>query len=140
MITWQTPPSTLSQNLTEYGRAALKAVQAVAVYWGQSVQDGSRKNAPWTDRTGNARSGLFFAVDGYGLGTVQGPVGSGAKELMSDVAVESGSDDTLIIVLSGTVFYSRFLETSNGGRYAIIMSTIEANLPQLERMLQELFR
>jgi hypothetical protein len=59
---------------------------------------------------------------------------------MSDVAVESGSNDTLIITLGHTVFYGKFLELSNGGRYAIIMSTIESNLPNLERLLQEVFR
>jgi len=39
--------------------------------------------------------------------------------------------------LGHTVFYGKYLETSNGGRYAVVMSTIERNLPKLERMLQD---
>jgi hypothetical protein len=79
-------------------------------------------------------------VDGFGLQPLTGEVTPEAKSEMSDVAVESGSRDTLIITLGHTVFYGKFLELSNGGRFAVIMSTIESNLPSLERQLQEVFR
>jgi hypothetical protein len=69
-----------------------------------------------------------------------GEVTPEAKSEMSDVVVESGSENMLIITLGHTVFYGKFLELSNGGRYAIIMSTIESSLPSLERRLQEIFR
>jgi hypothetical protein len=59
---------------------------------------------------------------------------------MSDTNVESGDAGTLIVTLGHTVYYGKFLELSNGGRYGIVMSTIEGNLPNLERMLQEIFR
>ncbi len=138
---WVIPPSQqLIPNLQEYGRKALVAIQAAASYWGQSIQDKARQEAPWEDRTGNARGGLFFAVDGFGLAPLTGEVMPEAKSDMSDVAVESGSENTLIITLGHTVFYGKYLELSNGGRYAIIMSTIETNLAQLERMVQDIFR
>jgi hypothetical protein len=79
-------------------------------------------------------------VDGFGLQTITGEVTPEAKSEMSDVAVESGSNETLIITLGHTVFYGKFLELSNGGRYAIVMSTIERNLSKLERMVQDVFR
>jgi hypothetical protein len=41
--------------------------------------------------------------------------------------------------LAHTVFYGKYLELSNGGKYAIVMSTLEGNLPKLERMVQEVF-
>jgi len=139
-FTWVVSPKVIAQGLDDYGEKAMVAIQAVANYWGQFIQDEARENAVWEDRTGNARGGLFFAVDGFGLSPLTGEVTPEAKSEMSDVAMESGSKDTLIITLGHTVFYGKFLELSNGGRYAIIMSTIERNIPKLERMLQDLFR
>lgn len=137
---WVVAPDVIAKGLEDYGEKALVAIQAVANYWGQSIQDEARESAVWEDRTGNARGGLFFAVDGFGLGTLTGEVTPEAKSEMSDVAVESGDADTLIITLAHTVFYGKFLELSNGGTYAIIMSTIESNLPNLERQLQDVFK
>lgn len=138
---WVIPPEKeLIPGVQDYGHRMLVAVQAAATYWGQTIQDDARINAPWMDRTGNARGGLFFAVDGFGLEPITGEVAPEAKSEMSDVAIESGNADTLIITLGHTVFYGKFLELSNGGRYAVIMSTIEKNLPMLERMLQDLFK
>jgi hypothetical protein len=137
---WVVSPDVIAKGLEDYGERALIAVQAAATYWGQHIQNEARESAIWEDRTGNARGGLFFAVDGFGLSPLTGEVSPDAKAEMSDVTVESGSNDTLIITLGHTVFYGKFLELSNGGRYAIIMSTIESNLPNLERLLQEVFR
>jgi len=137
---WVVSPKVIADGLEQYGEKALVAIQAVANYWGQLVQNEARENAVWEDRTGNARGGLFFAVDGFGLGTITGEVTPEAKSEMSDVAVESGSKDTLIVTLGHTVFYGKFLELSNGGKNAIVMSTMEKNFPQLERMVQEVFR
>jgi hypothetical protein len=55
------------------------------------------------------------------------------------VTIESGDKDTLIITLGHTMFYGRWLELSKGGQYAIIMSTIESNLPALDRMMKDTF-
>lgn len=139
-FTWIVSPKVIAQGIEKYGHDALIAIQAVANYWGQSIQDEARVNAPWEDRTGNARGGLFFAVDGFGLEPLTGTVSPEAQAFMSDVTVESGDQKTLIITLAHTVFYGKFLEFTNGGRYAIIMSTIENNLPALERMLQQTFQ
>lgn len=139
-VEWITPPSVLADNIGKYGERALVAVQAVATRWGQSIQDAARQNAPWADRTGNARSGLFFAVDGFGLGTITGEVTPEAMSEKSDVAVESGDKDTLIVTLGHTVYYGKYLELSNGAAYAVVLSTIESNLGNLERMLHDLFR
>ncbi len=135
---WVVAPSQqLMPAIEKYGRDVLVAVQAVANYWGQSIQDEARQEAVWEDRTGNARGGIFFAVDGFGMSPLMGEVTPEAKSEMSDVAIESGDKDTLIITLAHTVFYGKFLETSNGETYAIIMTTIEQNLPALERMIQD---
>jgi hypothetical protein len=141
---WVVSPSQqLIPAINKYGADALVAVQAVANYWGQYVQDEARQEASWEDRTANARGGLFFAVDGFGLSPLTGTVTPDAKSQMSDVAVESGDKDTLIITLGHTVFYGKYLESPEfiqGGKYAVVMSTIERNLPKLERMLIDSLR
>jgi hypothetical protein len=137
---WIVSPGVIADGLENYGMRALIAIQAAASYWGQQIQNEARESAIWEDRTGNARGGLFFAVDGFGLSPLTGEVTPEAKSEMSDVVLESGSENMLIITLGHTVFYGKFLELSNGGRYAIIMSTIESSLPSLERRLQEIFK
>ena len=141
---WVVSPKVIADGLEEYGQKALVAIQAVANYWGQLVQNDERERVDrehlWVTRTGAAQGGLFFAVDGFGLESITGEVTPEAKSAMSDVAIESGSKDTLIITLGHTVFYGKFLELSNGGKHAVIMSTIEKNLGSLERQVQEVFR
>ncbi len=137
---WVEPPSNLSQQIEQYGEKVLVAVHAVAAYWGLSVQNQARGAAPWHDRTGNARSGLFFAVDGFGLPPIVGRVRGGARQQMRDTAAISGGPERLVVALGHTVYYGRFLELCNGGKYAVVMSTLENNLPRLERMLRQLLR
>ena len=128
---WITPPDKLADAIEDYGVKVLVAIHAVATRWGQDMQNQARQNAPWQDRTGNARSGLMFAVDGFGLAPVIGEVDPGAMSVMTDAVAVSGSPEALVVVVGHTVFYGKFLELSNGGKYAIIMSTIENNLPRL---------
>lgn len=137
---WVSPPRKLARAVLEYEKKALVAIQAVAAYVGQRMQDSARANAPWEDRTGNGRSGLFYAVDGFGLDPVVGAVPSGSQAQMTDTATVSGTKDRLIVALGHTVYYGKFLEICNGGRYAIVMSTMEAHLGGLERMIRELFK
>jgi|GEM_PF-1085891 hypothetical protein len=154
---WIVSPDVIAKGLQDYGKKAMIAIQATATKWGQDIQDAARTNARWEDRTGNARGGLFFAVDGFGLEPITGTVkpdlwadaflvqdSQGKKWEVNrgreDVTIESGDEDTLIITLGHTVFYGKFLETSNGENYAIIMSTMESNLPELESLVEGIFR
>jgi hypothetical protein len=139
-IQWIKTPEQLVLNIQRYGQLVLAVIYAVAVRWGQIVQDSMRRSAPWEDRTGNARSGLFFAVDGFGFQPFVGQVTPGVAELNTDHVTIEGSKDSLIITAGHTVFYGKYLELNNGGKHAVVMSTIEAHLPQLERNLQEVFR
>lgn len=114
---WIEPPEKLAENIVKYGERVLTAVYAVAVFFAQLVQNEMRQNAPWTDRTGNARSGLFSQA-------------------------ERAARDVVEIYLSHghSIEYGEWLEFSRGGKYAIIMPTIERNLATLEKMLDDLFR
>ena len=138
---WVVSPDVIARGLEDYGKKAMVAIQAAATYWGQLVQNEARVKAIWRDRTPAARPGIFFAVDGFGMAPITGEVSPEAKSQMKDdVEIISGDADTLIIVLGHTVFYGKYLETYYENKYAIIMSTIESNLPVLERLIQEKFR
>lgn len=113
-LVWITPPSKLADAVKQYGIKALIAVRAIAAFIAQRLQDDARQDAPWTDRTGNARSGLFSLVD-------------------------DASEKIVTIYLCHTMFYGVFLELANGGRYAVIMKTIEKDASILKQMLDDLF-
>ncbi len=116
-IIWIEPPEGMIRALELYGEKALAAVYAVAAKIADKMQDEAPQNAPWQDRTGNARSGLF-----------------------SDVEMDAAAAIVIIYLSHGhTIFYGKFLELAHGGKYAIIMPTIEANLPELKQMLDDLF-
>lgn len=123
-IRWRTPPSELAKSLEDYGDRALTAVAAVAQYIATQMQDSAKSNAPWEDRTGNARSGLF-----------------GTSEMDAAQKIV-----TIYLSHSATLDYGIWLELVGGsgggvadGRYAIIMPTMQAHYDQLMQMLREVF-
>lgn len=65
----------------------------------EEVQEYAQANAPWADRTGEARASLEAEV------TTEG--------------------DSVLLILSHGVDYGEWLETIQSGRYAIIMPTLE---------------
>jgi hypothetical protein len=137
---WVKPPSRISRRIEEEfgeGGRLFVALHAIAAHWGASVQNAARAGAKWEDRTGNARSGLFFAVDGFGFEPILGAV-SADRSLNTDSATISGGPDRLVIALGHTVFYGKFLELN--ARYGIVMSTLESNLGRLESMLRMVLR
>lgn len=71
----------------------------------ESVEEYARTNAPWEDRTGDARAGLKASVE------------------------HGGGDVTL--TLEHTVEYGLWLEVIQNGRFATIMPTIETKAPQV---------
>lgn len=114
-IVWRTPPDELAAAIDRYGAQVLTAVTAVAQYIATQMQNAAQQNAPWTDRTGNARTGIF-----------------GTAERDAAQAIVT------IYLSHGTVIdYGQYLELANGGRYAVIMRTIEGHLPALNSMLQD---
>lgn len=136
---WVRPPSELAKDFDVYGKLVEAALYAAANAWGQSIQDAARVNASWVDRNANARTGLFYAVEGYGMGKVEGDISAGAKALMKETSVESAGPNEIVIALGHSVFYGKYLELKNGGKYAIIMSTIEQNLPALEALIRKAY-
>lgn len=109
---WIRPPSELGKAIDQYAERVVAGVGAIAEFTAADMQNRARTNASWTDRTGNARSGLF--------------------------GVTARAGYVFRIILGHTVHYGIYLELSNGMRYAIVMPTIEATLPELEAALKRL--
>ncbi len=105
---------TMQQRVVDYGEAVKLAVRRIAEYWAAVFEAYAKENAPWTDRTGNARQGLYATV----------------VEL---------AEDTVAVYLSHTMDYGKWLELSVAGKWAIIWPTIEQHIPAVEKMLKEVF-
>jgi hypothetical protein len=117
-IRWIQPPTVLARAIEQYGDRVLVAVQAVAGRIATAMQNDARTQAPWTDRTGNARSGLF------------------------GVATRDAAAKLVIVYLSHgpTIDYGLWLELAHGGNFQIVMPVVERHLPAIKADLQTIFR
>ena len=116
-IKWVRPPAKLAQAIEQYGDKVLTALVAVAQRSADLMQNDARNNAPWTDRTGNARSGLF---------------GTAEADFARHVV-------TIYLSHGALINYGVYLELAHGGRFSILMRTVESHLPELQSMLDEIF-
>ena len=89
------------------------ATLALAQNWAGKLEREMKEKAPWKDRTGNARAGLF------------GKAGLDGHEVY--------------IRLGHMVDYGVFLELAHDGRYAIIEQTKRSNQRDVHRTLQKLW-
>lgn len=128
-IRWSTPPSVLADAIDRYGDRVLQTVAAIAQYVATEMQNDAKANARWTDRTGNARTGLF---------------GTSEADFAQKVV-------TIYLSHGATIDYGVFLELGGGsgaggdgngpgsGRYAIIMRTMQNHYEPLMQMLRDAF-
>lgn len=116
-IRWVRPPEGLARAIEQYGDRVLVAVQAVAGRIATQMEGDAKGNAPWTDRTGNARSGLF--------GTAE----RDAARKMVVIYLSHGPD----------IDYGVWLELAHGGSFQIVMPTVERHLPDIHADLQAIF-
>lgn len=95
--TWQ--PGSLGTGLKTLPTKMDLAVRGTMEFFAPEVENHAKVNAPWTDRTANARNGL-------------------AAQSFTTVGGSHG------IVLYHQVPYGIWLEVKRSGEYAIIMPTI----------------
>jgi len=143
-IHWIKPPADLEKALQQYGVRAKVFVHALGAHFGGLMQNDARDNVPWEDRSGNARGGIFFAVDGLGLAGKEGetkPAQAAAfrRDAREDTG-PGGNARTLVVVLGHTMFYGEFLELAHGEKYAILWPTMQAYIPKIEKALRDLFK
>ena len=109
---FQADVGALIANTEEYGVRVDAAIGLIMERSGDQAVAYMKVNAPWTDRTGNARSGLDKAVFRQGR--------------------------RWVLNLFGRANYQIYLEKSNGGKYAIIGPTILIWGPRTMRMFSGL--
>lgn len=63
-LKWEVPPSTVFEALAaDYRRAIEAGIKAIADYYAPQIENYMKTHAPWTDRTTNARSGLYAETE-----------------------------------------------------------------------------
>lgn len=114
LFRWSIPPSVLAGHVGDYGKRVLAAVHELAQVFAARIESYAKANAPWTDRTGNARQGL------------------------TGIALKAAAGVT--IILYSQVSYGIWLEVAHGGNWAIIMKTMEQFYSPLMAALRALVR
>jgi len=85
--------------MIDRGENSAKYAEEALLEYGIQIENYAQANAPWEDRTGEARDGLGVEVD------------------------EDG--ETVTLTLYHSVEYGFWLETIQSGRFAIILPTLE---------------
>jgi hypothetical protein len=111
---WQGMDNMLAR-IELYKQRVVWAVKQVALYWSAVFEEYAKSNAPWSDKSGNARQSLHSYV-------------------------EELAGDTVRLYLSHGVHYGIFLEVKHAGKWGIVWSTIQCHLPAIQQMLQGIFR
>lgn len=97
------------QKAAKQVRAAIGAYADTAA---KKMEGEAKMNAPWADRTGNARN------------SIQGDFG--------------WQGNKAVITLSGNMDYSVYLELAHEKKYAILKPTIDRNAPEILKGYQRL--
>lgn len=79
------------------------------------MENKAKNDAKWIDRTGDARR----SIKGF------------AKKATNKEAIR--------ITLQDGVYYGKYLEYCNGGKYAVIEPTVDSEAPQLVEGMKDLF-
>lgn len=112
---WQVSPETALPDVAEQQANAITlAVRRLAQRYAPEIETWMKRNAPWTDRTGNARQTLHSEVE----------------ELVN----------VTVITFAHGMDYGRYLELSHGGRYAIIGPALDHFAPLIWRDVMALMR
>jgi len=104
----------LGDQTREYLERKKAGLNALLLDWAGNLESYAKLNAPWTDRTGNARQGLHGGVDTDG--------------------------DQFVLYLSHGVEYGIWLELAHGGNYAIVRPTADTHLPHIRRTVIDYWR
>lgn len=104
-------------HLQGWGDRRRAAVVALAQVWAGTLEGTAKANAPWTDRTGNARNGL------HGFTRV-----SGIKA------------DKVVFGVGHSVEYGPFLELADDGRYAVLKPTLDAAVKDIYAAYERLWK
>jgi len=104
-MVWTNPPSEAWPAMAgRYRRAIETGIFRIAQRWAPEIEQWMRDNAPWTDRTSNARQSLYTDVN-FAVG------------------------EMVELIMAHGVEYGIYLELSNAGTYAIINPALDHFAP-----------
>lgn len=114
---WQVVADGVVNDLMHIAQQKGYLVQRVMEAYADEIGPEMQANAPWTDRTGNARRSLFSRTEETDDGTWQ---------------LRLGYDHILV-----PIPYWIFLERMQAGRFAIVEPTYLRYLPEIARTIRE---
>jgi hypothetical protein len=110
-------------DAARYETALDRRIEAALNKTTPRLEADAKQDAPWTDRTGNARQTLAaFAVK------VEGPIqatGITYEGQVNETYAPFGRGKGWAVILRQWMSYGRSLETIRQGRYAIVLPTLE---------------
>lgn len=102
------------QRLTQLENRVQWIIKQIALFWGPKLEEYAKINAKWIDRTGAARGSLHWFIEELSSHQVKLYLAHGAE-------------------------HGLFLETMYAARYQIIFPTLQRHLPEIRKMLEEVF-
>lgn len=103
-LRWSVPPSRLAEAVVDYGDNVQISVIEFAETLAELAEGEAKRNAPWKDRTGEARRRLHARVERLNTGAAR-------------------------VVLGHGVDYGIWLEIKQAGRWGIVVKTLQQLAP-----------
>ena len=129
-LKWQNPPQEAWPKAADaYIKAVRRGVHGVLMAAAPGVEAEMKSEAPWTDRTTNARQGLYTAVE-----PMSGPENAPILEFIMAHSVEYGA------YLEGFDPRHGFSPTRQGQAYAIVVPTLDKWGPILWSRVKRMIR
>lgn len=128
-LVWRTPPMEAWPKGGEaYVRSVRAGIHGVCLRWAPEIENYMKSNAPWTDRTSNARQALHAKVEPPTPAAVVAEI-----ELIMAHGMIYGS------FLEGYDWRRGYTRTQQGDRFAIIEPTLDLYAPRVWADIRRLF-
>jgi hypothetical protein len=108
------PERAFGDGMDAWTRALDNAIFTLAQFYAPQMESWMKMNAPWTDRSSAARQTLWAVADRDGR--------------------------TVVIEFGYGVFYGKYLEYKNGGRFAIIAPALDHWSPIITDAVNKLLK
>ena len=129
-LEWRTPPiEAWPKGAEAYVRAVRAGIHGVCQRWAPEIENWMKQNAVWTDRTSNARQGLYAQVN---------PESPAEVISLIEVAIAHGVDYGAY--LEGYDPRHGYARTGLGNRVAIIEPALDRFGPLIWRDIRGLFQ
>ena len=115
-IDWGGTDTQMKRRMDAYGVAVEQTLFQLGQFFAAKMEAHAKRHAPWTDRSSNARQGLFGVV------------------------TKEGDKVVLILSHGNVIEYGVFLELANQGNFAIIGPTLQQHYSEIMEAVRGIFR